>query len=139
MPDCRLHPAPRTRQEAWGDSEGNYVTDEVKQLSQHEAILRGGFMLSWPRITIRAHDHRNRQRSPMFKLIIAPLIAYLTKLRFPVLFSITAVLFILDSLIPDMIPFVDEILLGLGAALLGSWKKGKKPRSARDRCVNQEF
>jgi hypothetical protein len=33
----------------------------------------------------------------MFKLIIAPLIAYLAKLRFPVLFAITAVLFILDS------------------------------------------
>ena len=32
----------------------------------------------------------------MRKLIIAPLIAYLTKLRFPVLFGITAVLFILD-------------------------------------------
>ena len=51
----------------------------------------------------------------MFKLIIAPLIAYLVKLRFPVLFAITAVLFILDSFIPDAIPFVDEILLGLGA------------------------
>ena len=47
----------------------------------------------------------------MFKLIIAPLIAYLTRLRFPVLFGITAVLFILDSFIPDAIPFVDEILL----------------------------
>jgi len=75
----------------------------------------------------------------MRKLIIAPLIAYLTRLRFPVLFGITAVLFILDSFIPDMIPFVDEILLGLGAALLGSWKTRKEPRSARDRGVNQEF
>ena len=57
----------------------------------------------------------------MFKLIIAPLIAYLTRLRFPALFAIAAVLFILDFLIPDAIPFVDEILLGLSAALLGSW------------------
>ena len=63
----------------------------------------------------------------MFKLIIAPLIAYLAKLRFPVLFAIAAVLFILDFVIPDAIPFVDEILLGLGAALLGSWKKRKDP------------
>ena len=55
----------------------------------------------------------------MFKLIIAPLIAYLTRLRFPVLFGITTVLFILDFFIPDAIPFVDEILLGLSAALLG--------------------
>ena len=68
----------------------------------------------------------------MFKLIIAPLIAYLVKLRFPVLFAITAVLFILDSFIPDAIPFVDEILLGLGAALLGSWKKRKEPNPPND-------
>jgi hypothetical protein len=69
----------------------------------------------------------------MFKLIIAPLIAYLARLRFPVLFAITTVLFILDFFIPDAIPFVDEILLGLGAALLGSWKKRKEPRSAGDK------
>jgi hypothetical protein len=61
----------------------------------------------------------------MFKLIIVPLIAYLTRLRFPALFAMSAVLFILDFVIPDAIPFVDEILLGLGAALLGSWKSGR--------------
>jgi hypothetical protein len=74
----------------------------------------------------------------MRKLIIAPLIAYLAKLRFPVVFGIIVVLFVLDFFIPDAIPFVDEILLGLGAALLGSWKKRKEPRSARDKGVNQE-
>jgi Family of unknown function (DUF6116) len=63
----------------------------------------------------------------MRKLLLGPLIAYLTKLRFPALFAITAVLFILDMFIPDFIPFVDEILLGLGAALLGSWKARKEP------------
>ena len=68
----------------------------------------------------------------MFKLIIAPLIAYLARLRFPVLFAIAAVLFILDFFIPDAIPFVDEILLGLGAALLGSWKKRKEPNPPND-------
>jgi hypothetical protein len=68
----------------------------------------------------------------MFKLIIAPLIAYLARLRFPVLFAIAAVLFILDFVIPDAIPFVDEILLGLGAALLGSWKKRKDPNPPND-------
>lgn len=68
----------------------------------------------------------------MFKLIIVPLIAYLTRLRFPVLFAIAAVLFILDFVIPDAIPFVDEILLGLGAALLGSWKKRKNPNPPND-------
>lgn len=68
----------------------------------------------------------------MFKLIIAPAIAYLVKLHVGP-FVIAAVLFILDSFIPDAIPFVDEILLGLGAALLGSWKKRKEPGSAGDK------
>lgn len=61
----------------------------------------------------------------MYRLIVAPLIAFLARLRFPALFAVTAMLFILDFFIPDMIPFADEILLGLGAALLGSWKKRK--------------
>jgi len=68
----------------------------------------------------------------MYRLIIAPLVAYLARLRFPALFAITAVLFILDFFIPDVIPFVDEILLGLGAALLGSWKKRKEPNPPND-------
>lgn len=54
-------------------------------------------------------------------------------MRFPALFAITAVLFILDFFIPDILPFVNEILLGLGAALLWSWKKRKEPGSAGDK------
>jgi len=53
-------------------------------------------------------------------------------LRFPALFAITAVLCILDFFIPDILPFVDEILLSLGAALMGSWKKRKEPGSTCD-------
>jgi hypothetical protein len=68
----------------------------------------------------------------MYKFIIAPLVAYLARLRFPALFAITAILFVLDFFIPDVIPFVDEILLGLGAALLGSWKKRKEPNPPND-------
>ena len=49
------------------------------------------------------------------------------RLRFPQLFWLTAVLFLLDLLIPDLIPFADEILLGLATVLLGSWKKGEPP------------
>ena len=42
------------------------------------------------------------------------------KLRFPQLFAIAATLFVLDLFIPDLIPFIDEILLGLVTLLLGS-------------------
>ena len=49
------------------------------------------------------------------------------KLRFPTLFAITAVLFTVSMLLPDPIPFLDEILFGLGTLLLASWKKRKQP------------
>lgn len=47
------------------------------------------------------------------------------RLRFPVLFLLTAALFIVNLFVPDPIPLLDEILLGLGAVLLGSWKQRK--------------
>ena len=74
----------------------------------------------------------------MYKLLIGPSIAYLTKLRFPALFAITAVLFILDIFIPNVIPFVDEILLGLGAALLGHWKMRKTRTRQAIRLVDSD-
>jgi hypothetical protein len=40
------------------------------------------------------------------------------RLRYPWLFVLTVVLFVADLAIPDVIPFVDEILLGLGAVIL---------------------
>jgi hypothetical protein len=51
------------------------------------------------------------------------LLGYASRLRFPKLLAITAGLFILDLLVPDMVPFVDEILLGLVSLLLASLKK----------------
>ena len=47
-------------------------------------------------------------------------------LRFPTLFGLTALVFGADLLLPDAIPFVDEVLLGLGTALLASWKRRKE-------------
>ena len=39
-------------------------------------------------------------------------------LRYPTLFKVVAALFVLDFLVPDMIPFYDEIVLALGTLLL---------------------
>lgn len=55
------------------------------------------------------------------------LIAFASRLRFPWLFALTAGLFLLDLVVPDAIPFVDELLLGLGTLLLGSWRKRRSP------------
>lgn len=46
-------------------------------------------------------------------------------LKYPYLFLLVAVVFLLDLIVPDAIPFVDEILLGLVAVLLGTWKERK--------------
>jgi hypothetical protein len=57
--------------------------------------------------------------------LIGWLVARLARLRFPVLFVVSAGLFLLDLAIPDLIPFADEVLLGLATALLASWRKRK--------------
>jgi hypothetical protein len=55
--------------------------------------------------------------------IIALILRYLGGLRFPYLLVVTASLFFLDLLIPDVIPFADEILLGLVTLVLARLKK----------------
>ncbi len=45
------------------------------------------------------------------------------QLRFRNLFFIVITLFFVDLLIPDFIPLVDEIILGLLAIILANWKK----------------
>jgi len=60
--------------------------------------------------------------------LLAPLLRWFGRLSYPKLFLLTAALFIGDTLIPDFIPFVDEILLGLGTLLLANWKRKKPER-----------
>jgi hypothetical protein len=59
----------------------------------------------------------------MANLLLAPLLRWVGRLSYPRLFLVTAVLFVLDVIIPDVIPFADELLLGLGTLLLANWKK----------------
>ena len=46
-----------------------------------------------------------------------------SRLKFPQAFAIFLALFIFDLFVPDLVPFIDEILLGLGAALFGMWRE----------------
>ena len=48
-------------------------------------------------------------------------------LRFPALFALLAGLFLFDLFLPDLIPFVDEVLLALGTLLVGSLRKRRAP------------
>jgi hypothetical protein len=62
--------------------------------------------------------------------LLLPFLNWARKLRYPTLFKITAVLFVISLLLPpgiDPIPFLDEILFGLGTLLLANWKSRKQP------------
>lgn len=59
--------------------------------------------------------------------ITRPLLRWAGGLRFPRLALITAGLFVADLVIPDLIPFVDEILLGLATLLLSQLRGRKQP------------
>lgn len=56
-----------------------------------------------------------------------PLLRWAEGLRFPRLALLTAALFVVDLVVPDMIPFVDEILLGLATLLLSQLRRRVQP------------
>lgn len=64
---------------------------------------------------------------------MAGLMKRLGQLRFPYLFGLTALVFIGDLLLPDLIPFADEVLLGLLTILLGAWRKKRQEPHSSDK------
>jgi hypothetical protein len=58
------------------------------------------------------------------------LLRYFARLRFPWLFAVAALVFGIDLVFPDMLPFVDELMLGLATLLMGAWRKRKDDRAA---------
>ena len=57
--------------------------------------------------------------------LLGPVMRWLGRLSYPRLFLVAAALFVGDLLVPDFIPFVDELLLGLGTLLLANFKNRK--------------
>lgn len=58
-------------------------------------------------------------------LIKSRVIPYLESLKFPVLLVVTAVIFVVNVFIPDVVPFIDEVFLALIVALLSRLKRRK--------------
>ena len=54
------------------------------------------------------------------------LLQYAARLRYPKLLALALGIFIADLIIPDFIPFADEILLGLLSLLLAGLKKRER-------------
>jgi hypothetical protein len=62
--------------------------------------------------------------------MIARLLARLN-LRFPALFLILLTVTVADLLIPDILPFVDEIVLAILTALFGLWRNRRETGPGR--------
>lgn len=58
--------------------------------------------------------------------LIVAFMAFANKLKFKNLFLLVIGLFVADLFIPDFIPFIDEIILGLLAIILANWKDERK-------------
>ena len=57
-----------------------------------------------------------------------------SRLRFPYIFLLMSGLFIINLFIPDVIPLVDEIIMGLAAVLLANLRK--KPEQAESEEIS---
>lgn len=73
----------------------------------------------------------------MATTLLLPVLNWARKLRFPVLFKITAALFAITLVIPDPIPFLDELLLGMSTIVLANWKHRKGPAVIDSQNPNQ--
>lgn len=56
-------------------------------------------------------------------LVLALLGRYGSRLRFPVLFALTALCFVVDLVLPDPLPFMDEIMLALATLIFAAWRR----------------
>lgn len=68
--------------------------------------------------------------------ILAPLLGWLGRLSHPKLFMVAAALFVANLFIPDPLPFVDELLLGIGALMIS--RRKRKPASPAGRVIDGE-
>ena len=72
--------------------------------------------------------------------ITGPVAAFAARLKYPTLFKLTLALMILSWLLPDPLPFVDEIVTALGALLLANWRKrgDGPPADGKGRVIDGE-
>jgi len=50
---------------------------------------------------------------------------FMSGVRFPWLFTILAGLLVIDLVIPDPVPFIDEVILTMLTVLAASWRSGR--------------
>ena len=63
--------------------------------------------------------------------LLAPVLSWLGRLRHPQLFVVTGLLFLVNLVVPDPLPFIDEILLASLTLWPGSRRRGRAGRNAQ--------
>jgi len=63
--------------------------------------------------------------------VLAPVLRWLGRLSYPKLFLVAATLFVINLFVIDPLPFVDELLLGIGALMISRRKRKPEPGDAR--------
>lgn len=58
---------------------------------------------------------------------------FLAGLRYPALLKFTLTLLLIDLVIPDLIPFIDELLLLALSILFARWKRPANPDAPQDK------
>jgi cadmium resistance protein CadD (predicted permease) len=71
------------------------------------------------------------------RALIAMFLNFASQLRFRNLFLVVIGLFFFNLLIPDFIPLIDEIMLGLLAIVLGSWKSERKKQKEENQIERE--
>ena len=72
------------------------------------------------------------------RALIAMFLGFADQLKFRSLFLIIIGLFLVNLFIPDFIPFIDEIILGLMAIILANVKKEKQDKKIEGNLIEGE-
>ncbi len=69
---------------------------------------------------------------------VSTFLSFADKLKFRNLFIIVFSLFVADLFVPDFIPLIDEIILGLLAIILANWKKERRQGKIEGNIIEGE-
>lgn len=102
------------------ETRGSLPVDDDEAVGR-AATICGAFLISPPRRRNRSPYPANlRSMEPARRILAIVLGERARQLRYPTLLLLTALVFLVDLLVPDLVPFVDEVLLGLLTLLLST-------------------
>lgn len=66
----------------------------------------------------------------IFRKLLGPVRRFLERRRFPTLFGLLAVLLAVNLIVPDPLPFIDEVIMLIVTVIVGMFRR----RPARERA-----